>query len=183
MLFNSEITLQDLVEEIDGLLNDVDRVGFVHGQYYMLASQLYMREGSHAEYYRASLHYLGCTDLDTLSKDDRIEQSFHLSLAALLGKDIFNFGELLAHPILEDLKGTQKVSDEVHGRRTVTLNWSRPVRGPKLLGFSLFIFTEGGVFSWKLGISQLITAHIYVSISGMDCESTSCLQRRRCKKI
>ena len=75
----------------------------------MLASRLYMREGSHAEYYRASLHFLGCTELNTLGKDERIEQAFNLSLAALLGKDIFNFGELLAHPILDDLKDTQKV--------------------------------------------------------------------------
>lgn len=99
---------KDLVEEIEGLLNDVDSVGYVHGQYYMLASAFYMREGAHADYYRASLRYLGCTDLETLQKEDRIEQAFHLSLAALLGKDIFNFGELLAHSILDDLKGTPR---------------------------------------------------------------------------
>ena len=68
-----------------------------------------MHEGSHAEYYRASLHFLGCTELNSLAKGDRIKQAFNLSLAALLGKDIFNFGELLAHPILDDLKGTQEV--------------------------------------------------------------------------
>ena len=90
-------------------MNEIDRVGFVHGQYYMLASRFYMNEGSHADYYRASLRYLGCTDLNTLSKDERKEQAFNLSLAALLGKDIFNFGELLAHPILDDLKGSNKV--------------------------------------------------------------------------
>ena len=94
---------------MEGLINEIDRVGFVHGQYYMLASRLYMHEGSHADYYRASLRYLGCTELSTLSKDERKNQAFHLSLAALLGKDIFNFGELLAHPILDDLKGTDKV--------------------------------------------------------------------------
>jgi len=99
---------KNLVEELEGLINEIDRVGFVHGQYYMLASRLYMHEGSHADYYRASLRYLGCTELSTLSKDERKNQAFHLSLAALLGKDIFNFGELLAHPILDDLKGTDK---------------------------------------------------------------------------
>ena len=98
-----------MVEEIDVLINDIDRVGFVHGQYYMVASKLYMHEGSHANYYKSSLHFLGCTDLNSLTKEERIEQAFNLSLAALLGKDIFNFGELLAHPILEDLKGTNQV--------------------------------------------------------------------------
>jgi len=99
---------KNLVEELEELVNEIDRVGFVHGQYYMLASRFYMNEGSHADYYRASLRYLGCTDLNTLSKEERKDQAFNLSLAALLGKDIFNFGELLAHPILDDLKGTNK---------------------------------------------------------------------------
>jgi len=99
---------KNLVEELEELVNEIDRVGFVHGQYYMLASRFYMNEGSHADYYRASLRYLGCTDLNTLSKDERKDQAFNLSLAALLGKDIFNFGELLAHPILDDLKGNNK---------------------------------------------------------------------------
>ena len=101
--------LQSLIEELEVLINEIDRVGFVHGQFYMLASRFYMKEGSHADYYRASLHFLGCTELNSLAKDDRIDQAFKLSLAALLGKDIFNFGELLAHPILDDLKGTDKV--------------------------------------------------------------------------
>jgi len=99
---------KNLVEELEVLVNEIDRVGYVHGQYYMLASRLYMHEGSHADYYRASLRYLGCTELSTLSKEERKNQAFNLSLAALLGKDIFNFGELLAHPILDDLKGTDK---------------------------------------------------------------------------
>jgi len=99
---------KNLIEKLDDLINEIDRVGFVHGQYYMLASRFYMHEGSHAEYYRASLHFLGCTELNSLAKGDRIKQAFNLSLAALLGKDIFNFGELLAHPILDDLKGTQE---------------------------------------------------------------------------
>ncbi|XP_015762011.1 PREDICTED: 26S proteasome non-ATPase regulatory subunit 13-like [Acropora digitifera] len=39
--------------------------------------------------------------------DEKVDRALHLSLAALLGSDIYNFGELLAHPILESLKGTQ----------------------------------------------------------------------------
>merc|ERR1712088_866179 len=50
----------------------------------------------------------GCTELTSLSKEEKKTQAFNLSLAALLGKDIFNFGELLAHSILDDLKGTDK---------------------------------------------------------------------------
>ena len=56
--------------------------------------------------YRSALRFLGCSELSDLSTVEKQSHSFHLSLAALLGKDIYNFGELLAHPILSALNGT-----------------------------------------------------------------------------
>ena len=47
---------------------------------------------------RAALHYLGCTELSSLSVEEQREKAYLLSIAALLGKDVYNFGELLAHP-------------------------------------------------------------------------------------
>lgn len=93
------------------LLDDVDGVGFVHGQYYSLLSEVHKQEGDHAGYYRSALRLLGCTPLESLpggsdGGESLQARAFHLALAALLGKDIFNFGELLAHPILEQLQGT-----------------------------------------------------------------------------
>ena len=41
-----------IVEEIDGLLSDIDGVGKVHGHYYLLATELHKTEGDHANYYR-----------------------------------------------------------------------------------------------------------------------------------
>jgi len=95
-----------IVEEIDGLLVEVEGVGKVHGHYYLLATELYKTEGDHANYYRSALRYLGCADLTELSMPDQQSHAFHLCLAALLGKDVYNFGELLAHAILSSLKGT-----------------------------------------------------------------------------
>ena len=69
-------------------------------------SELYKKEANYADYYRASLRFLGCTTLDTLSQQDKMSQAYHLCLAALLGKDIYNFGELLAHKILDSLRET-----------------------------------------------------------------------------
>ena len=57
-------------------------------------------------FFRAALRYLGCSDLSDLSKEDQQVHAFHLSLAALLGKGVYNFGELLAHPVLQTLNGT-----------------------------------------------------------------------------
>ena len=41
-----------IVEEIDGLLSDVEGVGKVHAHYYLLATELHKTEGDHANYYR-----------------------------------------------------------------------------------------------------------------------------------
>ena len=49
-------------------------------------------------FFRAALHYLGCTELSSLSVEEQREKAYLLSIAALLGKDVYNFGELLAHP-------------------------------------------------------------------------------------
>ena len=72
--------------------------------------------------------YLGCTEVASLSKEEQANHAFHLALAALLGDRIFNFGvykyihieekkkprksdflpgELLAHEVLQSLKGTE----------------------------------------------------------------------------
>lgn len=59
--------------------------------------------GNHSEYYRDALRFLGCMDLSEISPQDQSDQAFHLGLAAILGKNVYNFGELLAHPILGSL--------------------------------------------------------------------------------
>jgi len=45
--------------------------------------------------------------VESLSEPFKQSLAFDLSLAALLGENIYNFGELLAHPIIRSLLGTQ----------------------------------------------------------------------------
>merc|ERR1712002_484928 len=94
-----------IIEEVETMLDAVDGVSPVHSHFYLLASDLYRVQGKHAQFYRASLRYLGCTAISDLSKEEQAKHAFFLSLAALLGDKIFNFGELLAHKVLESLKG------------------------------------------------------------------------------
>lgn len=95
-----------ILDETEKLLDEIDGVTPVHGKFYLLASELHCRSGAHAEYYRAALRYLGCIELAELDDEQKVKQAFYLGLAALLGEGIYNFGELLAHPILEALKGS-----------------------------------------------------------------------------
>lgn len=54
-------------------------------------------------YYRTALLYLACIDLTSMSPDERHRRAYHLSMAALASSNIYNFGELLLHPILDTL--------------------------------------------------------------------------------
>lgn len=107
-LNNLEAT-KKIIEEVEATLDNADGVTPVHGRFYLLASQYYRIQGDHAQYYRTALRYLGCIDLDTLTTEIKHQHAFFLGLAALLGEGVYNLGELLAHPILDSLKGTENV--------------------------------------------------------------------------
>ncbi|XP_062540116.1 26S proteasome non-ATPase regulatory subunit 13 [Armigeres subalbatus] len=95
-----------IILDLKDILEEAGNVTPVHGKYYMLAANYYRLVGQHSDYYRCGLQFLGCS-MDTYPKDQWPQQAFFLGLAALLGEGIYNIGELLAHPILESLKGTE----------------------------------------------------------------------------
>jgi len=99
--------VKDIIEKAEKILDEIDGVSPVHSQFYLLCSDLYRIEGKHREFYASSLKYLGCTDLEDLSQKEQVDQAFFLSLAAILGDKVYNFGELLAHKVLDSLKGTE----------------------------------------------------------------------------
>ncbi|XP_012279096.1 26S proteasome non-ATPase regulatory subunit 13 [Orussus abietinus] len=103
---NDQEKTKKIIEDVETMLDNADGVTTVHGRFYLLASRLYRLQGKHAEYYRTALRYLGCIELSTLSKQEQEQHAFFLGLAALLGEGVYNLGELLAHPVLESLKGT-----------------------------------------------------------------------------
>jgi len=98
---------QNIIEEVDKMLTEYDGVSPVHSHFYLLSSDLYRMEGKHSEFYRSSLRFLGCTEYEEMTKEEQAKHAFFLALAALLGEGVFNFGELLAHKILEALKGSE----------------------------------------------------------------------------
>lgn len=96
-----------LVEQARGILETIDGVTTVHGRFYELCSNYHKITGSYNDYYRDALRFLGCVEISTMAVGEQVDRALHLSLAALLGNDIYNFGELLAHPVLQSLKGTE----------------------------------------------------------------------------
>ncbi|XP_071134795.1 26S proteasome non-ATPase regulatory subunit 13-like [Mytilus edulis] len=97
-----------LVEECHGIMETFDGVTTVHSRFYDLSSNYYKLMGNHADYYKEALRYLGCMQMEDITASEQVERAFNLGLAAVLGEGVYNFGELLAHPILESLKTTDK---------------------------------------------------------------------------
>jgi len=132
--YNELKEVKNIIEEAEKILDEVDGVSPVHSQFYLLCSDLYRIQGKHREFYANSLKYLGCTDLEDLSSEEQQKQAYFLALAAILGDKVYNFGELLAHKVLDSLKGTENAwltellfvfnSGDVNKFRTMKPKWS-----------------------------------------------------------
>ncbi|GCB78555.1 hypothetical protein scyTo_0020688, partial [Scyliorhinus torazame] len=104
----NSIFFQKTIEEVDEMLVNLPGVTSVHGRFYDLSSKYYQIVGNHASYYKDALRFLGCIDIKDLPVAEHQERAFTLGLAGLLGEGVYNFGELLMHPVLESLRTTDK---------------------------------------------------------------------------
>jgi len=53
------------------------------------------------------LLYLAYTPLEAIPLPDQVKLAFDVGIAALVGNNVYNFGELLQHPIVQVLRGTE----------------------------------------------------------------------------
>ncbi|KAI8876297.1 PCI-domain-containing protein [Backusella circina FSU 941] len=96
------------IDESEKILDGFDSVETViYASFYRVSAEYYKAKANYAQYYKSALLYLACVNIEELTSADRIERAYDLSLAALLGDMIYNFGELLMHPILDSLSGTE----------------------------------------------------------------------------
>lgn len=79
----------------------------VHASYYSNAATFHKAKGPAPDFYQNVLMFLAYTPTASLSLEDSIEHARDVSLAALIGEDTMNFGEVLALPIVASLKGTE----------------------------------------------------------------------------
>lgn len=98
--------VKKLIEETEHMVDALGAVTEVHARFYQLTSEFYKISADYANYYLHALRYLGCTDVEQIPIEERREKCFTLALAALLGDNVYNFGELLSHPIVTSLDGT-----------------------------------------------------------------------------
>ncbi|PON94752.1 Proteasome component (PCI) domain containing protein [Trema orientale] len=96
--------LEDGKSTLDSM-TDIDPS--VYANYYWVSSQFHKFRQEFAEFYKSALLYLAYTSVESLSESFKLDLAFDLSLSALLGDNIYNFGELLAHPIIKSLLGAK----------------------------------------------------------------------------
>jgi len=93
--------IKKAMDEYSGILDPI-----VHSRYYYAQLEYHKARGTAADYFKHALLYLTYTPL-TFPKQEQIALASDLGLAALVGDTIYNFGELLQHPILKVLEGTE----------------------------------------------------------------------------
>lgn len=84
--------------------HDVDPA--VSAAVHYTASILHKAQRDYANFYKATLHYLAFVSSESLHYDFKLALAVDVSLAALLGEGVYNFGELLLHPIVRVLDGS-----------------------------------------------------------------------------
>jgi len=102
-LKENAITLQELANSTES------EVAAVHSAYYQTAKELYKKIGPAEEFYTSAIQYLHYTPLGGLKEDDIRILARDLSLAALVGKGVYNLGTVVYEngELLDVLKGTE----------------------------------------------------------------------------
>lgn len=97
-LLDSASKTLDMFDSLDPVIN---------AAYYGVWSEYYKVKADFTAYYRTALLYLACINLDEVPELQKQQRAYDLGIAALLGDKIYNFGELLLHPILGSLKNSE----------------------------------------------------------------------------
>ncbi|CAG7916241.1 unnamed protein product [Penicillium olsonii] len=123
----------------------------VHASFYRVNADYYHSKQEFASFYKNALLYLACIDLEELSETERASRAYNLSVAALVSDTIYNFGELLLHPILDSLNQTPH-------------NWLREL----LFAFNRGDLTAYDVLAGNVSKNKLLESHrqfLYQKIS------------------
>jgi len=100
MLKQNDAVLSELAE---GTESDA---AFVHAAHYECAMVYRKAVGPPEAYYRVAIQYLNYTPLEVLSNEEKFVLATDLSMAALTGDGVYNFGEVVQSPVLRCLEGT-----------------------------------------------------------------------------
>ena len=103
-LASVKAALADAQPTMDALTGATDTGVF--RKYYAARSEYYNQVGPPEAFYRSAISLLGYAAVDDMAPAARRTLATDVALAALAGDGVYNFGEVLATPILGALEGT-----------------------------------------------------------------------------
>mmetsp|Transcript_5481 Transcript_5481/g.8988 ORF Transcript_5481/g.8988 Transcript_5481/m.8988 type:complete len:386 (-) Transcript_5481:1-1158(-) len=80
----------------------------VYASFYLLNSAYNKVKGFIDTYYRNTFLYLQYVPLDAIPLNQQRSIAFDLSVCALISEEVYSFGEILGHPIIKSLEGTDQ---------------------------------------------------------------------------
>lgn len=97
------------IENARGLVDSTQDVQpAVHSAFYEAAAEYHKVVGTASEFYRNALQFLAYTPPQSLSDDIQRRWAFDIGIAALVGSDVYNFGEVVSRAIVQSLRGTER---------------------------------------------------------------------------
>ncbi|KAJ3313256.1 26S proteasome regulatory subunit [Boothiomyces sp. JEL0838] len=95
------------IEECEKILDSLPGTDpVINAGFYRVSSDYFKATMGYPQYYHNALLFLSSVSLDDLTVQEKQERAFELCMSALLGEGLYNFGELLMHPILNTLQGS-----------------------------------------------------------------------------
>jgi 26S proteasome regulatory subunit N9 len=77
----------------------------VHSAFHQAAAEYHKVVGTPSEFFKNALQFLAYTTPESLAIAEQHQWAFDIGIAALVGQDIYNFGEVLSHTIVTSLEG------------------------------------------------------------------------------
>jgi len=99
---------RDILREVKDLIEKSGHVdNTVNSAYYKAYAEYLKLTEDPNEFYKNALLHLAYTPIENITHIEQQAMAYDLGIAALLGDNIYNFGELLGHPVIDSLKGSQ----------------------------------------------------------------------------
>lgn len=104
---NKQDECKKLLDEAEKLLESLTTTDVsTNAIFYRVSADYFKVKMQYPQYYHNALLFLSSVQLSNISEREQQERAYELAISALLGDGLYNFGELLQHPILDALQGT-----------------------------------------------------------------------------
>jgi len=109
--------VKQLLEECKESLDSLTGVEAVVNSSFYILSATYHKVNENAEaYYNDMLLYLSHIKPESLSQEEQASIAYDLGIAALVGESVYNFTELLSHPVFVSMEKNTKCMACFYGK-------------------------------------------------------------------